>query len=162
MRPPSGGLFRRAIPSHRTDSREQGRSCAGYFWQVWHSPRSPAAALSQLRRGRPRMPTGRLPLRPPGTPQPSSQGSGRCQFRRRLKPRLPPSCRSDPLTPRRRHRSNTRGPESMWVVGAASALANRLARETGLEPAASAVTGRRSNQLSYSRGCRNPTRAAQE
>ena len=29
-----------------------------------------------------------------------------------------------------------------------------LARETGLEPAASAVTGRRSNQLSYSRGCR--------
>lgn len=28
-----------------------------------------------------------------------------------------------------------------------------LARETGLEPAASAVTGRRSNQLSYSRGC---------
>src|SRR3984957_8413549 len=31
-----------------------------------------------------------------------------------------------------------------------------MARETGLEPAASAVTGRRSNQLSYSRGCRNP------
>jgi hypothetical protein len=31
----------------------------------------------------------------------------------------------------------------------------KLARETGLEPAASAVTGRRSNQLSYSRGCRN-------
>src|SRR5215510_13914367 len=31
----------------------------------------------------------------------------------------------------------------------------RMARETGLEPAASAVTGRRSNQLSYSRGCRN-------
>jgi hypothetical protein len=30
-----------------------------------------------------------------------------------------------------------------------------LARETGLEPAASAVTGRRSNQLSYSR---NPIR----
>jgi hypothetical protein len=29
-----------------------------------------------------------------------------------------------------------------------------MARETGLEPAASAVTGRRSNQLSYSR---NPT-----
>ena len=28
---------------------------------------------------------------------------------------------------------------------------DRLARETGLEPAASAVTGRRSNQLSYSR-----------
>ena len=28
-----------------------------------------------------------------------------------------------------------------------------MARETGLEPAASAVTGRRSNQLSYSRGC---------
>ncbi len=26
-----------------------------------------------------------------------------------------------------------------------------MARETGLEPAASAVTGRRSNQLSYSR-----------
>src|ERR1700722_2517132 len=33
-----------------------------------------------------------------------------------------------------------------------------MARETGLEPAASAVTGRRSNQLSYSRGCRNPQR----
>src|SRR6202020_2813033 len=33
-----------------------------------------------------------------------------------------------------------------------------MARETGLEPAASAVTGRRSNQLSYSRGCRNPKR----
>jgi hypothetical protein len=31
----------------------------------------------------------------------------------------------------------------------------KMARETGLEPAASAVTGRRSNQLSYSRGCRN-------
>ncbi len=30
-----------------------------------------------------------------------------------------------------------------------------MARETGLEPAASAVTGRRSNQLSYSRGCRS-------
>jgi hypothetical protein len=28
----------------------------------------------------------------------------------------------------------------------------KMARETGLEPAASAVTGRRSNQLSYSRG----------
>ena len=27
----------------------------------------------------------------------------------------------------------------------------KVARETGLEPAASAVTGRRSNQLSYSR-----------
>ena len=32
-----------------------------------------------------------------------------------------------------------------------------MARETGLEPAASAVTGRRSNQLSYSRGCRDLT-----
>ena len=32
---------------------------------------------------------------------------------------------------------------------------SKMARETGLEPAASAVTGRRSNQLSYSRGCRN-------
>jgi hypothetical protein len=32
-----------------------------------------------------------------------------------------------------------------------------LARETGLEPAASAVTGRRSNQLSYSRGCPDRT-----
>jgi hypothetical protein len=31
-----------------------------------------------------------------------------------------------------------------------------MARETGLEPAASAVTGRRSNQLSYSR---NPIHA---
>jgi hypothetical protein len=30
-----------------------------------------------------------------------------------------------------------------------------MARETGLEPAASAVTGRRSNQLSYSRGFRS-------
>jgi hypothetical protein len=35
----------------------------------------------------------------------------------------------------------------------------RMARETGLEPAASAVTGRRSNQLSYSRGLRNLARA---
>jgi hypothetical protein len=34
----------------------------------------------------------------------------------------------------------------------------KLARETGLEPAASAVTGRRSNQLSYSRGFRNLVR----
>src|SRR5689334_7143332 len=34
-------------------------------------------------------------------------------------------------------------------------LLMKMARETGLEPAASAVTGRRSNQLSYSRGCRN-------
>jgi hypothetical protein len=32
-----------------------------------------------------------------------------------------------------------------------------MARETGLEPAASAVTGRRSNQLSYSRTYRNRT-----
>ena len=37
-----------------------------------------------------------------------------------------------------------------------------MARETGLEPAASAVTGRRSNQLSYSRGCRNQRLSAQE
>jgi hypothetical protein len=36
-----------------------------------------------------------------------------------------------------------------------SKLLMKMARETGLEPAASAVTGRRSNQLSYSRGCRN-------
>ena len=28
---------------------------------------------------------------------------------------------------------------------------SKMARETGLEPAASGVTGRRSNQLSYSR-----------
>ena len=28
---------------------------------------------------------------------------------------------------------------------------SKVARETGLEPAASGVTGRRSNQLSYSR-----------
>ena len=35
---------------------------------------------------------------------------------------------------------------------------NKMARETGLEPAASAVTGRRSNQLSYSRGFRNLVR----
>jgi hypothetical protein len=38
--------------------------------------------------------------------------------------------------------------QNQWVGG-------RMARETGLEPAASAVTGRRSNQLSYSRGRRN-------
>src|SRR5579863_321163 len=42
----------------------------------------------------------------------------------------------------------------MWEGG--SCAIERMARETGLEPAASAVTGRRSNQLSYSRGCRNP------
>src|SRR5262249_16959239 len=37
-----------------------------------------------------------------------------------------------------------------------------LARETGLEPAASAVTGRRSNQLSYSRELPKSARSAQD
>ena len=43
---------------------------------------------------------------------------------------------------------------SLRVAGVKLEDANSLmglARETGLEPAASAVTGRRSNQLSYSR-----------
>jgi hypothetical protein len=44
---------------------------------------------------------------------------------------------------------------SIGVANAAPASLEVMARETGLEPAASAVTGRRSNQLSYSRGCRN-------
>ena len=46
--------------------------------------------------------------------------------------------------------------ESLGLIGAKSL--KTLARETGLEPAASAVTGRRSNQLSYSRNPRPTAR----
>ena len=40
---------------------------------------------------------------------------------------------------------------SLGEASRSSCGGNKVARETGLEPAASAVTGRRSNQLSYSR-----------
>ena len=46
-------------------------------------------------------------------------------------------------------------PGSAFVILRPLSAIEMMARETGLEPAASAVTGRRSNQLSYSRGCRN-------
>jgi hypothetical protein len=41
--------------------------------------------------------------------------------------------------------------EKMRVISKALMLLRKMARETGLEPATSGVTGRRSNQLSYSR-----------
>jgi hypothetical protein len=44
---------------------------------------------------------------------------------------------------------------TLLKLGISAKPLKNMARETGLEPAASAVTGRRSNQLSYSRGCRN-------
>ena len=54
-----------------------------------------------------------------------------------------------------RHRLAAGWQIGIWE-GDGRAIFKEMARETGLEPAASAVTGRRSNQLSYSRGCCNP------
>ena len=68
-------------------------------------------------------------------------------------------CQNRPARPLMRQREWKRRGPSHKTGGFVKYLIclGRLARETGLEPAASAVTGRRSNQLSYSRGCRDPT-----
>ena len=65
--------------------------------------------------------------------------------------------RSESLLPIRIGPRSNRRERNENLAFADSKPLKTMARETGLEPAASAVTGRRSNQLSYSRGCRNQT-----
>ena len=94
------------------------------------------------------------------TPRPEGQGAEGA----RGEPRPTELARAQPGSASARE--SQRGPKGQGAKGArgrprpseraraergSASVREKMARETGLEPAASAVTGRRSNQLSYSR-----------
>ena len=149
------------LDTGRLDEAEQALQAALAIWQSGLGPESirssgrastisPACCGRWHGRQRPTRPIARpRPSWRPGCPRPTNGSVMPVSARK------PPSSTDVHCGPDGRPCAAHRGLSQHRIACSAVTVQDRwrkeMARETGLEPAASAVTGRRSNQLSYSR-----------